>query len=166
MRTSAQELEFGLLPALEYKLCKLGILDPIYVFDNASTHESLAAQWAQRPVGEAYEGIATTLPFERFVIPPYSPEFNKVAEHAIGNTKKAVRTVVVKKGPESVSARDAQKILRREFKRTTTQDSVARDVASLLDTMRVIAASRGATVRVGRRMYAGTGGDWAPHELA
>lgn len=153
-RVATAELRDCVFPSLNYEVMVKGLADPVFVIDNAPPHEAAAVAmgWGS---GEA----------ARWPIAPYSPDQNKVAEHAIGNVKRTLQARAAEER-STLTARRLQALLQEVFASVVTAAGVARDVESLITTLQVIRTPRGQIVRCADgKLHRGTGGDWPPAAL-
>lgn len=156
---STEECLYGVFPAIQYEVDQLvqakQLQAALYSFDHSPAHEGAA---------EVFNW--TTDSGARAPGAPRSPDINKPAEHAIALVKNAFFDAAEEVGVHTLTAVSAQNLLVKVFHEAVTPAAVRRDVESLPDTMRVIAAAEGAKVRCkGDKVYRGVAGDWAPHGL-
>lgn len=155
-RVTAEECEYGVFKAIKYEVEDVrGMKEAVYSYDKASPHIAAAKFYGWQ------EGSDKCAP-----MCAKSPDMHRVPEHCIRQAKRTFFDAAIKKGTRTMTAREAQKLLIEVCKREITAEMVAKDAATLVTTMRVIAASAGATVN-GKdgKVYRGTAGDWAPKEL-
>lgn len=129
-----------------------GIEEPVYVADNATAHGGMGRDC--KNVNLRYE----TLP-----IPARSPDFNKVAEHAVANVKAGFYRLLYTEAPAQLTPARAQMLLRAAFEKSITRKAVAADIDSMALTLQVIAAEEGEQIYDEEgKCHTGTGGDWPP----
>lgn len=155
-RVTAEECEYGVFKAIKYEVEDVrGMKEAVYSYDKAAPHIAAASFFGWQ------EGSDKCAP-----MCAKSPDMHRVPEHSIRQAKRTFFKAAIKKGTQTMTAREAQKLLIEVCKKEITAEMVAKDAEKLVTTMRVIAASAGATVRgQGGKAYRGTGGDWAPKEL-
>lgn len=103
--------------------------------------------------------------FERLPTPPWSPDFNKPAEHALGRIKRSFKARVVTPGPNPDMSQ-LRATLEECAREENQQGTIYRDVHSLPLMWRVIKAGQNEEVEgpAGKK-YRGVAGFWTPHQL-
>lgn len=155
LRTCAEELVQCVFPALMRVVREAGISNPCFSYDHAKPHEAAA------PFFNIERGTPACVPMAA-----KSPDMNRPAEHVIANIKSEFIRRLQQGAAAGLTAKKAQALLQRVFHETVTAANVEADARGLVDTMRVIAAPKGAAVTLpGGRQVEGSGGDWAPRGL-
>lgn len=92
---------------------------------------------------ECFESM--TQGYRRLYSPPWSPDFNKCAQHAIGATKRGASDQI-KMQQQELSVDQVWEVLDKVAHKSITPESVKKDVDSLHFMLRVIAAEPSATI--------------------
>jgi hypothetical protein len=111
---------------------------PYYVYDNPYIHVGKAAQQYMQD-----KGLDKA---ERFKIPPYSPEFNKVIEHAHARLEGEVQ-VGLTLNPKAWGFQGVSKIITQAFYKVNDPAVIRKDVLSLPNTYLAVKKAKGGTLR-------------------
>lgn len=107
---------------------------PYYVYDNPYFHVGKTAQQYMQCKG--LENV------DRFKIPPYSPEFNKVIEHSHARLEKEVE-MGLSANPQAWGFEGVAKVIIQAFCKVNDPSVVSRDVLSLPRTYLAIQNAKG-----------------------
>lgn len=120
-----------------------GLGDPLYSFDNASIHNM-----------ELLEELGITAGDDgnRVPLPAKSPDMHKVIEHVFAILEGAMQKLL-HEDPSLTKGRQYAAALRQLFRSVITQQSVEKDIRSLMPLYKMLLRSRG---------RGGVEGDWPP----
>jgi transposase len=124
--------------------------EPLYIYDNVSSQ-------AGAPMSEA--GLKH---HQHVKTPPHSPDFNKPIEHSWNQVKRKLLSMIYEGYDVVMTPQLAQQWVQEAFF-SITQDSVERDVKSLMDTWAIIKAPLGTWVTTSKgHEIQGAEGDYPP----
>lgn len=127
------------------------IEQPIYAFDNAPIHRAAMKKYPDMVPASQY-----------WSVPRYSPDFNKPIEHSWNQVKRKLLNRIYQGYDVVMTPQLAQQWVQEAFF-SITQDSVERDVKSLMDTWAIIQAPLGTWVKTSKgHEIQGAGGDYPP----
>lgn len=125
-------------------------IEPLYIYDNVPS---------QKGAKMLDLGLKSKQHVET---PPHSPDFNKPIEHSWNQVKRKLLNRIYQGYDVVMTPQLAQQWVQEAFF-SITQDSVERDVKSLMDTWAIIQAPLGTWVKTSKgHEIQGAGGDYPP----
>lgn len=154
------ETEDNVVLALRHVKRVTGV-SPILVLDNIK----IQANIPDLVVRSRY-GFETLDPGCRIRIPTYSPDFNQVAEHTVGNVKRITRNDLYECSG-NLQGRSLQHMVLQVVKHKLKYDAVVQNVLSMPTTWGIISTPVGCTYTdAAGKEHKGSGGWWPPSEYA